>query len=94
MTSVSEAWQRRVDRRAILRGLTLGVLSIPFVGEALQATRVNRVGFLWSFPFDRGVVRPFLEAFEQQSQDGEGSWPDDPSIHPRASRRDHPMSNN
>jgi len=58
-----------MNRRAFLWGLTLGTVSTPFVGEALQATRVYRVGFLWSFPFNRGVVRPLLEAFEQGLRD-------------------------
>src|SRR5215831_8022786 len=55
-----------MDRRGFLCGLTLGALSIPSVG---QATRVYRVGFLLSFPFDRGVVGPLLEAFEQGLRD-------------------------
>lgn len=51
-----------MERRAFLFGLTLGMLTTPFVGEAQQATRVYRVGCLLSFPRTRTLP---LEAFEQ-----------------------------
>jgi putative tryptophan/tyrosine transport system substrate-binding protein len=55
-----------VERRTFLGGLTLGMLTTPFLGEAQQATRVYRVGCLLSFPRTRTL--PF-EAFEQGLRD-------------------------
>jgi len=55
-----------MNRRTFLCGLTLGVLTTPFVGGAQQATRVYRVGCLLSFPRTRELP---LEAFEHGLRD-------------------------
>jgi len=58
-----------MERRAFIVMVGGSFLAAPLAGEAQQATRVYRVGFLLSFPFDRGVVGPLLEAFEQGLRD-------------------------
>ncbi|HTF39967.1 MAG TPA: hypothetical protein VK754_05155 [Propionibacteriaceae bacterium] len=54
-----------MDRRAFISGITLAVLAAPLVGDAQQAAKIPRIGFLSpQSPLDPGMPGR-LGAFRQ-----------------------------
>jgi len=59
--AVRGSGDRVMDRREFISGLTIGLLAAPIAGDAQEAGKIPRVGFLG--PRTRADARPFSDAF-------------------------------